>query len=98
MATDAGSDRSTALPSMVSHHRPSTWQTATGVPAGPAAATCRAFADVSDVITRASPASGSKVTPTGTTCGVPSARRVVSVARCRSRQKMSTRSSHRSRR
>jgi hypothetical protein len=37
--------------------------------------------DEPKVITRASPVSKSTVTPTATTCGVPSGRTVVSVAR-----------------
>ena len=77
----AASSRTTAVPSRVTQRRPSTWQTATRpCPSR----TCRAFADVPEVITRAVRLAGSKVTPTGTTCGLPSARSVVSVARCRS--------------
>jgi hypothetical protein len=77
-ATDAGSSRTTASPSTVHHRAPSTWHTATR--AAPAR-TCRTLADVPYAITRTSPASASRVAPTGTTCGDPSARNVVSVHR-----------------
>ena len=67
--------------------RPSTWQAANGAPSGPAARMLRTFHDVPEVIAHAAPASGSRTTPIGTTCGVPSGRSVVTVQSRRSRQK-----------
>lgn len=80
---DAGSVLRSAVPSMVDHLRPSTWQTAT---LGSAEA-CTAFSERLDVMTHAHRHSRSSVTPTGVTWGRPSARNVVRVHRCRSVQK-----------
>ena len=65
----------TEVPSSVSQRAPSTWQST----ARPPRAALRALAVPPLVMTRASPPASVK--PTGTTCGLPSARSVVSVAR-----------------
>ena len=54
----------------------------------------RALRDAREVITHAQRSSRSSATPTGTTCGRPSARSVVSVHRCRSVQKSSSAGGH----
>ena len=54
--------------------------------ARPPRAALRAFTESPLVMTRTTPASASHVKPTATTCGLPSARSVVSVARWRSRE------------
>ena len=79
--------RITARPSSVAHRFPANWQTATGAPEGPAAWMWATLRLCLLVMMRAIPAAGSYVTPTGTTCGVPSGRGVVSVHTWRSRQK-----------
>ena len=56
-------------------------------PRSPAARTLRTFCDAPDVIAQPTSRSGSTTKPIGTTCGVPSARRVVTVHRWRSDQK-----------
>ena len=61
--------------------------TATGAPSALPARTLRTFRELREVITRAVIVSKSTVTPTGTTCGSPSGRNVVSVHRRRSVQK-----------
>ena len=83
-ATTSASALTTADPSTVDHRPPSNWDTATvGFDR-----TLQAFCEPALQITRASPASTSSVTPTGTTCGLPSRRSVTRVPIRRSVQKV----------
>ncbi len=73
-ATDAGRSVTTRpVPSSVDQRARSTWQAATGA----GEPRWRALTDEREVITQAQRSSWSSATPTGTTCGRPSARRVV---------------------
>src|SRR5215217_8413779 len=76
------------MPSNVDQRPRSTWLTATVAPDSPASLTLCAFTLDREQITLASSSFSSTITPTGTTCGNPLARKLVRVLKCHSFQKL----------